>query len=347
VPVLARGETGSGKEMIAEALHKASERASGPFVAVSLAALVATTAASELFGHRRGAFTGAHADHDGHFVRANGGTLFLDEVGEASLELQAMLLRVLETREVLPVGGARAERVDVRLISATDADLEHACSEGSFREALYHRLAGCQIRIPPLRERREDITLLFVHFLRSELSALGAEARLDPAMTAERPWLAASIVARLVRYAWPGNVRQVRNVARQIALANRQLEQVELPHAVRETLDAGRVAAAASALVPATRKAPSEITEDELVAALRANSWSPGATAAQLGIARNSLYALIDRATTVRKARDVDRDELARSYEACGGDVDAMAVQLEISARALKLRLRELGLDKP
>jgi two-component system nitrogen regulation response regulator GlnG len=154
VPVLLQGETGTGKELAARSIHDQSTRAQGPFLAVNLGALPAPLAAAELFGARKGAYTGAVQDLPGWFGRADGGTLFLDEVGEAPLEVQVMLLRALETGEIVPVGSQTPRRVDVRVVSATDADLEAAVGRGAFRAPLLHRLAGYSIRLPPLRHRR-------------------------------------------------------------------------------------------------------------------------------------------------------------------------------------------------
>ncbi|HEU4537176.1 MAG TPA: sigma 54-interacting transcriptional regulator, partial [Polyangiaceae bacterium] len=173
-------------------------------------------AAAELFGAARGAYTGSTHDREGLFRSAQGGTLFLDEVGEAPPEVQVMLLRALETGEVHPVGAKAPVAVDVRLVAATDANLESQIRDGRFKEPLLHRLAGYEIRLPPLRERREDIGPLFYHFARGELEATGEARRLAPADPYEAPWLPAPIAARLVRHPWPGNVRQLRNWARQI-----------------------------------------------------------------------------------------------------------------------------------
>ena len=177
VPVLLRGETGTGKELVAQAIHQTSRRRGGPFVSVNMGAIPGTLAASELFGASKGAFTGAVRDQPGYFQRAHGGTLFLDEIGEAPSEVQVMLLRVLETGEIQRIGGQEVHRASVRLVAATDADLERAVEEGRFRGPLLHRLSGYEITIPPLRERREDFGRLLFHFLREEMRALGQEAR--------------------------------------------------------------------------------------------------------------------------------------------------------------------------
>lgn len=359
VPVLLRGETGTGKELLAHAIHAASRRAGRPFVSVNMAAIPAPTATSTLFGHTRGAFTGALRDHVGFFQQADGGTLFLDEVGDTPPDVQVMLLRVLETGEVQRVGGQRHETVDVRLIAATDADLQALTLAGAFRAPLLHRLSAYEIVAPPLRERRDDIARLLLHFLRLELRAVGAEHRLAAPDAGARPWLPVSLVARLVRHDWPGNVRQLHNFVRQLVIANRSADQID----ARELLvrlfaeerplpkPAARPRHAPEDGEDATvedgakrRKPPAEIDEIELVAALRRNRWRPGPTARELGISRTSLYGLIDRSARIRKARDLGPEEIQRFLDAFRGDVDRMAERLEVSPRGLKLRLRELGL---
>ena len=347
VPVLIRGETGTGKELVARALHAAGPRANNAFVGVNVAALPSTTAASELFGHVRGAFTGAAIDHDGLFARADGGSLFLDEIGETPLDVQPMLLRVLETREVTPLGSGRPRTVDVRLIAATEADLELQIAESGFREALFHRLAGYQLLVPPLRDRRDDVGRLFVHFLREELAATGDVERIVQQRDLAIPWLPTAVVARLIRHAWPGNVRQLRNAVRQLAIASRGADQARIDPALERLL-------AATAVVPnappadargteARRRDPASITDSELLEALRAAGWRPAAAAARLGVSRSTLYVLIDRSPRIRKAKDLPAAELRQALADHGGDVDATAAALEVSSRALKLRLGELG----
>ena len=366
VPVLLRGESGTGKELVARAIHDASPRRSGPCVSVNMGAITPTTAASELFGHRKGSFTGADRDHAGYFGRADGGTLFLDEIGETPPELQVMLLRVLETGEVQPVGASRPNRVDVRLIAATDANLEQATRDGGFRLPLLHRLSGYEITIPPLRDRMDDIPRLFVHFLRHELKATGELQRLDPPRKGANPWLAASLVARLVRLRWPGNVRQLRNVARQLVISSRGRDVVRVDPSVERLLTDNesqiqprdrRARATPSGDVPRqpasdaptpttgpARKKPAALTEDELVAVLRTHGWRLGPTAAELQMSRTTLYALIERSTRIRKARDLGPGEINRELEATGGNVGLAAEHLEVSKRGLQLRMRELGL---
>ena len=363
VPVLVRGETGTGKELVARAVHQASRRHKATCLTVNMGAVPPSLAASELFGAVKGAFTGSVKDQPGYFQRAHGGTLFLDEVGETPPEVQVMLLRALETGEVQRVGSSEVQRVDVRLIAATDADLEQAIAEGRFRAPLLHRLSGYQMVLPPLRDRREDLGRLLVHFLREELRSLGEEGRLDPATDATAtPWLPASIVARLARHPWPGNVRQLRNAARQIVidsrghptvvvgpLTDRLLREVAEP-AILSPADLHPTPAAPPTVAtrrraePAAYRSSFEVSEAELFEALRANRWEVKAAAAQLGISRPSLYLLMDKTPSLRKASDLSRAELLETREACGGDLEAMVDQLEVSKQGLLQRMRQLGL---
>jgi two-component system, NtrC family, nitrogen regulation response regulator GlnG len=353
VPVSIRGETGTGKELAARSLHEQSTRAAGPFLAVNLGALPTSLAAAELFGARKGAYTGAVQDLPGWFGRADGGTLFLDEIGEAPPEVQVMLLRALETGEIVAVGSQVARRVDVRVVSATDTDLEAAVRRGAFRAPLLHRLAGLSIRLPPLRRRREDLGRLLIHFLAIELAALGAE--IAGCHAGGEPWLPASLMARLARSDWPGNVRQLRNVARQLAVDGRGRTSLR-PGPWLDDLLPGAAGPAEHPPVedpagsppepPAVRRLrkPAEIPEDELLAALRASRWNLKAAAAALGIARTSLYILLEQSPRVRAAADVPPEEIRAAFARCGGDVAETAAALEVSERALRQRLKDLGL---
>jgi transcriptional regulator with PAS, ATPase and Fis domain len=201
IPVLIEGETGTGKELVARAIHRASARSSGPFVAINCAAIAENILESELFGHRRGAFTGATQDKKGLFEAANGGSIFLDEIGEMPLPMQPKLLRVLQEGEIAPVGETRARPVDVRVISATNRDLLSQTEDGSFRTDLYYRLAAFPIRIPPLRDRREDIPLI------AERLLAAASHRHQKRFSG----LTSQALELLMRFDWPGNVRELQN----------------------------------------------------------------------------------------------------------------------------------------
>jgi PAS domain S-box-containing protein len=209
--VLVLGETGTGKELVARALHAGSPRRDKPLVKVNCAALPVTLIESELFGHEKGAFTGATQRRDGRFTLADGGTIFLDEIGELPLELQAKLLRVLQEGELEPVGSSRTRKVDVRVVAATNRDLGRAVKEGRFREDLYYRLSVFPIPVPPLRERGDDVVLLADELARQLARRMGR--RIEP--------LSAEMAARLRGYEWPGNVRELQNVVERAVITSR------------------------------------------------------------------------------------------------------------------------------
>ncbi len=206
--VLVTGESGVGKESFPQIIHQFSRRKHGPYIAVNCGAIPEGTIDSELFGHEKGAFTGAISDRNGYFAEANGGTIFLDEVGELPLSTQARLLRVLETGEYIKVGSSKVQKTDVRIVAATNVDFSEAIAEGRFREDLYYRLNTVPIKVPPLRERQNDIPLLFRKFAA------------DFAEKYHMPAIQLNDAARqlLVAYAWPGNIRQLKNITEQISI---------------------------------------------------------------------------------------------------------------------------------
>ena len=283
--VLVMGESGTGKELVARALHFQSDRVGGPFEAVNVSTLAEGVVESELFGHERGAFTGAVATRAGLFERASGGTLFLDEIGELSGSVQAKLLRVLQEREVTRVGGATARQVDVRVVCATHRDLQAEVSAGRFREDLYFRLAVIPIRLPPLRARPDDIMPLANHFLRRAATRLARPLR----------GFSADAEAALRSHSWPGNVRELENaVERAVVLATGEL-------ATREDLlwqdSVGPSDASNGPLEPTgTLQAwLDRATELRIRSALRATAGVRAEAAEQLGIERTTLYRLMKR----------------------------------------------------
>lgn len=219
-PVLLEGETGSGKELVARLVHQLSERREGPFIEVNCAAIVESLFEAELFGHEKGAFTGAVGRRDGHFVAADGGTLFLDEIGELPLPLQAKLLRALQEQRIQPVGGSHSRAVDVRVVAATNAHLAAMVSENRFREDLYYRLNVFEVQVPPLRQRRDDIVALIELFLGDRTG----ELELEPAA-----------LDALLKYDYPGNVRELRNLIQRAATLARGgwLRRTDLPPVVQ------------------------------------------------------------------------------------------------------------------
>jgi DNA-binding NtrC family response regulator len=247
--VLITGESGTGKELVAEALHQNSPRRNGPFMTVNMAAVPEHLVESELFGHVKGAFTGALAARTGRFEGAHGGTLFIDEIGDFALSSQAKLLRVLENHVVTPVGSNDDKQVDVRAIAATSRKLEEMVKDGRFREDLYYRLNVVTIHLPALRERREDIPLLAAHFLKLFGEAHGkANLQLDP-----------GLMEFLENFSWPGNVRQLRNVIENMVVLSRGdlLTVDNLPAQLEADplIDSGRVSSGPTSLVALQRSA--------------------------------------------------------------------------------------------
>ncbi len=342
-PVLLEGESGSGKEIAARAIHQSGPRSQKPFVSVNLAALPASTAVSELFGHAAGSFTGATGEHHGYFQQADGGSLFLDEIGLTTPELQAALLRVLDSGEIQPLGACGQRKVDVRVLAATDVNLEAAMQAGGFRASLFHRLSACRLQLPPLRERRDDVGRLLFHFLAGELEAAGLADRLLPNPRSRIPWLPAGLVARLAEYSWPGNVRQLNNVARQMVIDWGMAEAVDA-ESILARIEAFDAEIAPSEHQTGLAGKPADISDDELVEIMRRNRFGIQSTARELGISRTTLYALIERCSRLRKAKDIGREELIEALDACGRNLDSTAERLQISKKALKLRLKDLGL---
>ncbi len=280
--VLITGESGTGKELIARAIHYNSPRASKPFVAVNLAAVPPQLIESELFGHKKGAFTDAHSDRSGLFQEADGGTLFLDEIGEMAVELQAKLLRVLQEGEIRSVGASKVQRVDVRVVAATNRDLEEMMNQGLFREDLYYRLNVIDVRLPALRNRVDDILpiaehLLLLHQKKTERStAIG---------------LSTDTQRLLLGYRWPGNVRELQNtIERGIALCRDGIIEVDdLPQAVFEKRDIDYLAAAVS-----RKLSLAELERDFILLVLDDEGGNKTRTAQRLGLDRKTLYRKLE-----------------------------------------------------
>jgi DNA-binding NtrC family response regulator len=277
--VLVTGETGCGKELVARALHRLGPRKDKPFITVNCSAIVETLFESELFGHVRGAFTGATESKPGLFEAAGGGTLFLDEVGELPLTVQSKLLRVLETGEVQRVGAVQGTKLDVRIIAATNRNLEAGIRAGSFRSDLYYRLNVVEIAVPPLRERREDISYLTAAFVRQYSTAF------DKQISGLTP----PAEAMLTQARWPGNVRQLRNVIERVCLLSEgaMLGETDIEQAL-----GSRVAAVADDPEAAETPPPSK---DAVTAALKNAAGNKASAARLLNISRRALYRLIEK----------------------------------------------------
>ena len=280
--VLIHGENGSGKELVARAIHAGSARHAGPFVEVNCAAIPEELIESELFGHEKGAFTGALARRRGKFELADGGTLFLDEIGDMSLKTQAKVLRALEERAFERVGGKDTIRVDVRVIAASNRDLEGLIRAGRFRDDLYYRLNVIPIEVPPLRERRDDVPALVDHFV-----------ALFCAENGKRPkTLSGEALAYFLAYDWPGNVRELRNMLERLVIMapGDVIDADDLPAPLRpkDTLPAG-----AEPRERPLREARDNFERAYILAELRANDWNMTRTAERLGIERSHLYRKI------------------------------------------------------
>lgn len=293
-PVLLTGETGSGKDEAARAIHAAGSRAARPFVAINCAGIVSTLAESLLFGHEKGSFTGADETSTGAFRAADGGILFLDEIGELALDLQPKLLRVLELREVVPVGGTRPVKVDVQVIAATNRDLHREVAAGRFREDLLYRLNTIHMVVPPLRERRDDISQFAAHF------AADCAERFDrPGWT-----LPDEAIRRFMEHSWPGNVRELRQTILRIAIFEDRLEEIlaelrPLPLEVKP----------ATALAPEAKPTDSgtlnldDLRRDAVRRALTATEGHYGRAAALLGISAKTMTKLAAEACPGEQAK--------------------------------------------
>ncbi len=309
VPVLITGESGTGKELVARAIHAASPRGVGPFVAVNAAAIPRELLESELFGHEKGAFTGATESRPGRFREASGGTLLLDEIGDMPPELQAKLLRVLQSGEVTSVGGRRTERVDVRILAATHRDLDAEVSAGRFREDLLYRLRVVPIQIPPLRERPEDIDVLAEHFVARYAKELGTGRR----------YLSEPALERLRAHPWPGNVRELENAVRRALVI-----------AQHEVLSPDDFAFLGGS--PSTgARGPTEGSLEELVSQETAHALAAGA--------EGDLY----RHVLERVERPLLEAALART----GGNQLKAAALLGINRNTLRKKITELGIELP
>jgi len=310
VTVLLRGESGTGKELVARAIHHYSRRSGRPFVAVSCAAIPGTLLESEMFGHERGAFTDAKERRLGKFELAHGGTLYLDEIGDTPVDLQTKLLRALQERTIERVGGHESIAIDVRVLAATNRDLEALMKEGRFREDLYYRLNVVTVNLPPLRERRRDIPLLVEHFLAKHVEELGERG------------VAPEALDRLVGYEWPGNVRELENVVqRAMVMATAG---VILP----EHLPIGPVSAAASVAVDATLE---EIIERKLMECVRGLRERSSANLYDLvvGLVEKPLLRAVLRETSGNQVRaaqilGINRNTLRKKLTEHGIDPDTI-----------------------
>ena len=351
--VLVRGESGTGKEFFPQLIHAFSRRKHARYIAVNCGAIPEGTIDSELFGHEKGAFTGAVGQHKGYFEEADGGTIFLDEVAELPLTTQARLLRVLESGEFLKVGSSQVQKTNIRIVAATNVDLLRAIAEGRFREDLYYRLASVEIQVPPLRERGRDL-----HLLARKFAGDFAEQHSMAPVT-----FAPSGASALERYRWPGNVRQLKNVVEQLALfdAGREITAADLQDGLPHP-DAGHLPAAATPTYQAERELlwqtvmglRGELLDlRERLDALTL-SKEPRRPAAQLIPWPEK--PVIPVGGDIVEAREVgdesplelsERDTIARALARNGGSRKRTALELRISERTLYRKMKEYGIGQP
>jgi len=298
-PVTIRGESGTGKELAARGIHEASRRAGGPMLSINCGALAESVVESELFGHARGAFTGADRDRAGLFVAAHGGTLFLDEVAELPLLVQAKLLRVLQEGEVRPVGANQPTAIDVRIVTATHVDLEVAVAEGRFREDLYYRLNVIPVDLPPLRERACDIEALVAKFLRRFNRRLGLD------VTGATP----KFIERLAEHDWPGNIRELENLINRLVVLKRrgELEVHDLPFdfGLRTIRGPQRISDPSSGTPVDLPAAVRDLERDLIDRALSFSNGNKAVAARMLNVRRTTLIAKI------RRLDETDEDTVA------------------------------------
>jgi len=284
--VLIEGESGTGKELVAGAIHYNSERKNSPFVSVNCSALAESVLESELFGHVKGAFTGAARDRSGRFEEAHGGTLFLDEIGDISPFIQLKLLRVLQEREIERVGESRKRKIDIRIIAATNKDLYGLVKSGSFREDLYYRLKVFPIHLPPLRKRKEDVPLLVSDFIRFQNQKTGKQVE----------GISQSAMRILMDYAWPGNVRELENAIEHAFVlcdARGSVNIFDLPVEVRQfALTNNLRQPAALKVVPATSRPASikKLTRETLLEILEESDWNKAEVARRVGVSRTAIW---------------------------------------------------------
>ena len=291
--VLIQGETGTGKELIARAIHHESPRREQPLVAVNLAALPDSLVESELFGHEKGAFTGAQKRKLGKFELAHGGTILLDEIGSLRLDLQAKLLRVLQEYEVERLGGTQTVKIDIRVLAATNADLKQAVAAGTFREDLYYRVNVVSVRVPPLREREDDIPRLAAHFLNKYSQKFGRAVQdISP-----------DALELLKTYSWPGNVRELENIIeRAVALARGPV--IGLQHLPIELAVPAGVAAGPETTATTLKTTLRRVESQVLLRVLESTGWNYGQAAAQLGVHRNTLRYRLEALGIARAPAD-------------------------------------------
>jgi len=344
MPVLLRGESGTGKELAARALHDAGPRAKARFVAVNMGALLHERADAVLFGYKKGAFTGAVADLPGEFRSADGGTIFLDEIGLLSPEVQPLLLRVLDNKEVQQLGASYPTKLDVRIVAATDAKLEKAVAEGRFEESLSNRLkASVTIRLPPLRQRREDVGILLLHWLKDQFGegAMQILQRLQDPDPKIRPWLSARDVAAVARSPLPANVRSLLELASNLVGLVGDNPSGDTETVVGDFLlkEAEEDEVSGRPSTPKVTPPAIEYSQEQLLGALETADWNRTKAAEQLGISRQAFWRATVKHPALRLVADLDLPDLILELETFDGDLKRLAAKLGASEALLARRL--------
>lgn len=343
ISILIRGESGTGKELVARAIFQSGPRKDKPFIAINCAAIPEALLESELFGHEKGAFTGADRKRIGRIEQCDGGTLFLDEIGDMEAPLQSKLLRVLQEKQFERVGGSESLTADVRILAATHRDIETMCQEGKFREDLYYRLNGFTINLPPLRDREDDIELLIEHFRHSANAELQKEiARISP-----------QAIGLLKAYSWPGNVRQLQSVIHQAIVSS--AGSVLLPDFLPSLIEAGGATSESISIVPKVNETPDlESAKPDQLSEAISDSKAGSDSEAESGLGASASETL---ASLIRRHRahhsptlyddvieEVERQLLAVVLSDCGGNLTEAAKRLGITRTTVRSKVNKLGI---
>ncbi len=341
VPVLIKGETGTGKELVAQGIYKASKRKNKPIVSVNMATIAPSLSGAELFGVKKGAFTGAIHDSKGLFEQADKGTLFLDEIGDTPAEVQPMLLRVLETGELKRTGDEDIRKVDVRFIAATDQSLSTKKGHKSFNQALLRRVDGIRIEIAPLRNRRVDIGILAKNFLQAPTLNLPAINLSD---------ISAQDMHEMVLYDWPGNVRELLHASKRMRLGqpifSKQDQDINYPTSYETTgqnLKENRTVYNVSNKTKKQYANPLEVDEEKLITALDRSNWVIKSAAEILNLSRTSLYELMEKSSSIRHIEDISDTEIKSVMASYGGGLNQWTKHLRVGRDALRKRITNMN----
>lgn len=328
-PILIRGETGTGKELVAKAIHQQSPRSNKPMTSVNMAAMIPNLAVAELFGTKKGAFTGASEDRPGLFEQANDGILFLDEIGDTPRDVQPMLLRILEDGELRRLGDEKVRKVNVQIIAATDRSLINPGETSAFNQPLLQRLSGIVLEIPPLKNRRIDIGILIKYFLNIEN---------NKGNNFDCSNISVSTIEALSIYDWPGNIRELRNVLQNIALG-----QPFLKCTGKNENPKNKSKKETEVLSIHKYRNQNEVSEEEVIAALDEVGWVIKPAAEKLGVSRTALYDLMEKSNKISVAEDIPADIIKDTIKNIPGGIESWAKHLKVGREALNKRIRKIA----